>query len=219
MLNPLNQLIGKSFHYTLVYYRNPKCASSSIFSALGPRNLFWREKKFLDLALSKDKKYGGVFDTTHVLPAETRKLFGRGLDNFFSFTCVRNPFDKQISQHAFSRAKNWGRLYGLPDDGSFSEWCEVLWKKRKDQTFWPVIPQTKFSHEVPLNFILKFETLNKDWQQMLSGNNIEGLPTSLPHENQSKHQPWQEVITEKDADIIREIFACDFEKLNYSLKI
>lgn len=203
----------------MVYYRNPKCASSSIFSSLGPRNLFWREKKFLEQSLSKDKKYQGVFDTSHVLPEEARRLFGRGLNNFFSFTCVRNPFDRQISQWSFSRAKGWGRLYGLPDDGSFSEWCEALWKKRKDQAFWPVIPQTKFSHAVPLNCILKFETLNKDWRQMLLENDITGLPEKLPHENKSKHQPWQEIITEKDADIIREIFVDEFERLDYSKNI
>lgn len=219
MINPLNQLINKPFVYTMVYYRNPKAASSSLYSALGARNLFWREKKFLEEKLSKDKKYQGVFDVSHVLPEEARKLMGRGIENFFSFTCVRNPFDRQVSQWSFSRGKGWGRLYGLPDNGTFDEWCEILWRKRADKDFWPTILQIKFSHAVPLNCVLKFENLQKDWADMLKDNQITGLPNTLPWENKTNHPPYQDLITDRAAEIIREIFLDDFQKLGYNINL
>jgi hypothetical protein len=220
MINPLNQLIGKPFINTIVYYRNPKCASSSIYAALQGRNLFWREKKILEEKLRGDKKYQGLFDVSHVLPSESARIFGyRALENFFSFTCVRNPFDKQVSQWNFSRGKGFGKFYGVPDDGTFSDWCELLYKKRGDKNFWPTILQTEFSHFRPLKYILRFEKINEDWKNMIKEFDIKGISDTLPHENSTTHAPWQEYYGETERQIILEIFSRDFERLNYSQSI
>jgi hypothetical protein len=219
MLNPLSSLIGQKFHHTLVYYRNPKCASSSLALALGPRNLFAREKKYLEQKLSRDKKYQGVFDVTHITPEESANIFGPKIKGYFSFTCVRNPFDRTVSQYSFSRGRGWGHLYGVPDDGSFGEYCEILWKKRGDKTFWPVIPQVAFSHYRPLNYLIRFERLQQDWKKMIVDNGIHGLPDSLPHENKTNHLPWQELISPRAKEIIVELFARDFELLKYNTEI
>jgi hypothetical protein len=220
MINPLNQLIGKPFINTIVYYRNPKCASSSIYAALRERNLFWREKKVLDEKLRGNKKYQGLFDPSHTLPEEAARIFGyRALENFFSFTCVRNPFDKQVSQWSFSRGKGWGKLYGVPDDGKFSDWCELLYKKKDDKNFWPVIKQTEFSHFRPLKYIIKFENLQADWKKMIKQFDICGLPDTLPHENSTQHKDWREYYGETERQIVLELFHNDFEHLDYSQTI
>jgi len=217
MVNPLSSLVGKQLIHTIAYYRNPKCASTSIYAALQGRNLFWREKKMLERALSKDQKYQGIFDVSHVTPQEATRIFGyRGLESLFSFTCVRNPFDKQVSQWSFSRGKGWGKLYGIPDDGSFGDWCELLYKKRGDKNFWPTVLQTQFSHFRPLRCIIRFERLQADWGNMIREFQIHGLPETLPHENSTKHKDWREYYGPNEKSIIQEVFQKDFETLKYS---
>lgn len=220
MLNPFNQLIGKPFVHTLVYYRNPKCASSSLYSAFSHRNLFVREQKFLDRVLSKEKKYQGVFATSHITPAESFRLFGRGILNFLTITSVRNPYERTVSQFAFSNGKKgWGAMYGLPDQGSFKDFCEAIYKMRKNPHFWPAITQTVYSHSnvVPIQCILRFENLQKDWSKMLKEFGIQGLPETLPWENKTNHAPWQEYYGDIEKGIVQEIFEEDFLNNGYSM--
>jgi len=217
MIDPLNQLVNKPFVNTMVLFRIPKSASSTLYSAIGPRNLFWREKKVLETRLSNDPKYAGLFDPTHVLPSESYSIFGRGILNFFSVCCVRNPFDRAVSSFFFSRGKNWGQRYGLPNDGEFSEYCEAIYKMRGDKNFWPVIPQTVYSHGVvPIKCVLRFETLQESWSSMIKEFDIKGLPDTLPHENATTHKDWREYYGPNEKAMIQEIFHDDFERLNYS---
>jgi hypothetical protein len=220
MLNPLDQLIGKRLTYTLVYLRNPKCASSSIFSALGPRNLLWREKKVLEAALGKDKKYKGLFSPTHATPDELFKIFGRGIGNFFTFTSCRNPFDRAISQFCFSVKNKFGSFYGLKEEGSFLEYCEVLHKNRRDKNFWPSVLQSDYSHScLRVDCIIRFEELQKSWETMIKTFDISGLPSTLTHENSNDHLPYQEYYCDKSKEIILDVYEKDFNLLDYPTKL
>lgn len=213
-------LTNKPFVNTIVLFRNPKSASSSLFKAIGPRNLFWREKETLDKALCGQKKYGGVFSTTHVLPSEAYKLFGRGICSLFSICCVRNPYEKQVSQWNFSRKKNWGQIYGIQNDGTFEEYCEILYKKRHDKDFWPAILQSEYAFgAVPIKFLIRYESLQKDWARMIKEFEIKGLPETLPWENKTEHEPWQNYFSPRAKEILDEVFHEDFEKLFYKKHI
>jgi len=219
MLNPLSSLIGKPFINTIVLFRIPKCASSSLWAAVGHRNLFWRERKFLEEKLSADKKYNGLFDVSHVTPAESYRLFSKEILNYFSVCCVRNPYDRAVSSYSFSRGKNFGDNYGLPNDGEFSDYCEILWKKRHDKTFWPTILQSEYAcGVVPIKCRLRFESLNQDWLKMIKEFEIRGLPESLPWENKTDHKPWQEFYDQRCKDIVDEVLDLDF-KLGYRKEI
>lgn len=212
----LSSLVNKPFVHTIVLFRNPKSASSSLFKAIGPKNLFWREKKVLDKVLGGQKKYNGVFDTSHLTPAEAFSIFGRGICNLFSVCCVRNPYERQVSQWNFSRGKNWGKMYGLPDDGTFEEYCEILYKKRRDKNFWPAILQTEYSHgAVPIKYLIRFENLQKDWRRLIKDFEIKDLPESLPWENKTQHEPWQNYLTPRSKEILDEVLDEEFLKLGY----
>jgi hypothetical protein len=216
MLNPLDQLINKPLVYTVVYLRAPKSASSTLYKACGPRNLLWREKKVLETALSNDRKYKGLFSTTHATPNELFKIFGRGIGNFFTFTSCRNPFDRAISQWAFSVKNKFGSFYGLKEDGSFLEYCEVLYKNRRDKNFWPSVLQTDYSHScLRVDYIVRFEELQKSWEKMIKDFDISGLPVTLSWENKNYHLPYQEYYCERSKEIIFDVYQKDFEKLNY----
>jgi hypothetical protein len=216
MLNPLDQLINKPLVYTVVYLRAPKSASSTLYKACGPRNLLWREKKVLETALSNDRKYKGLFSTTHATPNELFKIFGRGIGNFFTFTSCRNPFDRAISQWAFSVKNKFGSFYGLKEDGSFLEYCEVLYKNRRDKNFWPSVLQTDYSHScLRVDYIVRFEELQKSWEKMIKDFDISGLPVTLSWENKNDHLPYQEYYCERSKEIIFDVYQKDFEKLNY----
>jgi hypothetical protein len=216
MINPLNQLVGKPFVHTLVFLRTPKCASSTIEKAIGLRNLLCRERKALEAALSKDKKYDGKFDVTHATPAELFRIFGRGIGNFFTFSCCRNPYEKAISQWAFSVKNKFGRFYGFKENPSFLEYCEFLYKNRHDKNYWPAILQTEYTHGcLRVDYVIRFESLQESWSQMLKTFDISGLPLTLTHENQNAHLPYQEYYCERAKEIILDVYHKDFEKLNY----
>lgn len=220
MFNPLNQLIGKSFHYTLVYLRSPKTASSTLYRACGARNLLCREKKVLEAALGNDRKYKGLFSPTHATPDELFKIFGRGIGNFFTFTSCRNPFSKAISQWAFSVKNKFGSFYGLKENGSFLEYCEVLHKNRRDKNFWPSVLQSDYSHScLRVDYIIRFEELQKSWETMIKTFDISGLPSTLTHENSNAHLPYQEYYCDKSKEIILDIYEKDFRLLNYPAKL
>jgi len=220
VINPLNQLVGKPFVYTVVLFRIPKSASSSLFLACGQKNLFCREEKLLEEKLRADKKYGGLFSATHILPLESYKIFGRGILNFLSIACVRNPYERQVSQYSFSKNKGFGKYYGLPENGSFEDYCEILWKRRNDKTFWPAILQSDYVFGVvPIKFLMRFETLRKDWARLLEEYQIKDLPRELPWENKTEHAPWQEYITDRSKEILDDVLNDDFSRLGYEKEI
>lgn len=220
MINPLDQLINRPFVHTVALFRVPKSASSTLFLACGKKNLFCREEKFLEETLRSDKKYGGLFSATHILPSESYKIFGRGILNFLSIACVRNPYARQVSQYSFSKNKGFGKYYGLPENGSFEEYCEVLWKRRNDKTFWPAILQSDYVFGVvPIKFLIHFEILHKDWARLLQEYQIKDLPQELTWENRSEHAPWQEYITDRSKEILDEVLDKDFSPLGYKKEI
>lgn len=220
MIDPFAPLIGRRNIQTIVLLRVAKCASSSLYAALGQRNLLCREEKFLNEKLGKDKKYGGLFSVTHALPDEIFNCFGRGVTNLFSIACCRNPFDRAVSQYAFSRRKGWGSKFGIKDDGTFLEYCEACWKLRKDRSFWPSYNQSDWIYGcLNVSFLLRFEQLQLSWDNMIKEFQIKDLPETLPWENKSEHDDFKKYFCSRSKEIVENLYERDFLKLNYSVEI
>jgi hypothetical protein len=223
MIDPFSPLIGRRNIQTILLFRIPKCASSTLYKAIGQRNLFCREQKYLDEKLLSHPTYRNLFSTTHLKPTEAFQLFGRGVLSLFSLACVRNPFDRCVSTYGFSNGKNFGDFYGEKNSGSFNEFIDLLYEKfrRREKNFIGIDPQTAWTHDAAFSpkVILRFETLQQDWLKMIKDYQIKDLPEVLPHENKSEHKPWQEYYNEELREKVVEIFKPDFEILRYSKEI
>jgi hypothetical protein len=131
--------------------------------------------------------------------------------DWFSFTIVRNPYNKIVSEF-FYACKNWYKISMTKfDENKFLEWFENdLLKFDMDHK----LPQHFFLDE-PVDFILKFENLEADFQKLL---NILNIEAELIHENKSDIDKKNivESLSKRSKELIYEVFRNDFEIFGYS---
>ena len=139
------------------------------------------------------------------------------------FTCVRNPYDRAVSIYWFIRkikkklpfniTKTYKSLNefwfdiskaGISGDrGLLHKQIDFL---RDDITKGGISPRIKT--------VLRYETLADDWPAFAL---LHDLPP-LQHKNKSDQRPdvpWQDELSDESIAIIGELYADDFEHLNY----
>jgi hypothetical protein len=200
----------------LLFYRIPKNASTSISDHLGYLNLIKKhEKRFIDQA---DKKlYRGWFDPTHAKPNEVYSVFKREMANYFSFCIVRNPWDRAVSMYHFSLKNKLGSLYGLSNDLTFEEFCELLLDRKDDRYFIASHNQTEWMEGFfPPKVHLRFENLKEDFGQMLKDYNISHISSDFPHKNATNHKKYTEYYNTNTKSLIKQVFEKDIDTLKYT---
>jgi len=160
--------------------------------------------------------------------------------NFYKFTFVRNPFDRLVSTY-FEFRKNRGRKYSgeitytkdllsefdisSSDKENFKNFCRNLntssW--RKDLFFKPQFDYINISGENKMDYIGKFENLDKDWGYIRSKIDMQevSLQKNVPREPRgffrgSEHPPYQEMYSSKEIKVVEELYSKDLEYFNYS---
>ena len=139
------------------------------------------------------------------------------------FACVRNPYDRAVSAYwfirqtqarvAFNMAKTWKDV---------NEFWISFEKENKSPFGRLVANQIDFIREVKgtggisprIETVLRYETLAEDWPAFAL---LHDLPP-LPHKNKSELRPatpWQEQLSDESISKIGELYAEDFETLNY----
>jgi len=118
-----------------------------------------------------------------------------GLDtyhSFFSFTFVRNPWDRLVSMYTFTKTGGFweNKPLNKTDEYSCNEWIKNIekcydpegddYKKYTNQVDW----LTNFNDEIDVNFIGKFENLQKDWKRVCKFIDVSLI--TLPHVNATK---------------------------------
>lgn len=134
----------------------------------------------------------------------------------YSFTFVRNPWDKMVSQYHFRQGR--GRLHR---DVEFREWIratlldgdeELMFRRSMfiNQLDW--ISGT--SGEVLVDDIYRFESLHDDFARLCRRL---GVDASLPHDKPSAHRHFSEYYDAATADIVGTAFQRDIEFFDYQL--
>jgi len=141
------------------------------------------------------------------------------LKKYFTFTFVRNPWDRMVSYYNF-RLKRSFEMYNHGD--SFKEWIRFLCsdevQKIKAYHFNLAIKsQYEFlvskSNEISVDFIGRFENLQQDF--CIVCDKI-GIPQQkLPHVNKTKHKHYTEYYDDETKQIVAEKFAKDIESFGY----
>jgi len=212
-----------SHQYKSIFIDVPKTGSTSIRSILGvppkPHQNIWHTKHELETCWTR---YGGLANrlmaSLYLLwPAKRREQIGQlQFASYFKFGFVRNPWDRTVSLYE--------RREGLQlrDRMSFEEF--VKWIRYSSCTCVHPVPQTNQLDwfldphgNVIVDFIGRFETLEKDWA-FIAGKI--GAPASLPHLNQNprRQKHYTEYYTPKAREIIARRFSADIEYFGYQFE-
>ena len=129
----------------------------------------------------------------------------------FSFTCIRNPWDRIVSFYHFSKQTNYANFYELCNKYCFSDFLKFSEENHKKipafQTY-----KSRICHEnkIAICFFVNFHNLIYDL------NKIVKIKHNLKKINISEHECYKFYYNSTSEDIIRNIFKEDIEQFNFS---
>jgi hypothetical protein len=176
---------------------------------------------------------------TYVEAEADIKKRGKSPDDFFKFTFIRNPWDRQVGRFFHDQ-----RIGDIPPDVSFERWIKWFDMRYKDKggfdralqdetakrpwCFGLGANKPKFlprwdwpcfywccneDMEIKMDFIGRVETLEKDFDSLTKKLDINA---SLPHKNKSDRGPYQDYFTKETKDVVEKIFEKDIEHFGYT---
>lgn len=137
----------------------------------------------------------------------------------YTFTLVRNPWDKVVSHYEYRRKKNKTEIASRGI--TFSDWVKMTYGKGKDnfyydkpRSFQPQVEWLKDDEgEITLDYIGKFESINRDFNHIKTAI---GVDAELPHLNASDHAAYQPYYNDETRDIVAHWFHEDIEVFGYN---
>jgi hypothetical protein len=135
----------------------------------------------------------------------------------FTFTVVRNPWDKVVSHYHYRVKTNQTRLRDNPVE--FKEWVKRAYGEQdpffydKPKMFMPQVNWiTDKDGNVLVNEIIHFENLESEFNRLLKRLNRK---TGLPHVKNSNRSDYPEYYDEVTIEIVRSWFKKDIEMFSY----
>ena len=193
----------------LLFIHIPKCAGTSIAKSLN----IYSETNF---PANMDILYG--INNNIVLQSLCLEYYNNyikdDLDAFMVFTCVRNPYERVLSDYMWCNR-------GFTNILDFCKFIKTTIKTKKKYDFMKydskyyinhLLPQYEYINNTTLNVnILRMENIDKDFNKLFP--NI-----ILCHKNKTKHKDYISFFKNKKEciNIINEIYKIDFEKFGYS---
>jgi hypothetical protein len=139
-----------------------------------------------------------------------------GLDKFesmFSFSFVRNPWDREVSNYTWLRRKR----KHLADRLSFHEWC----KDWLDLWPWLKRPQIDFltlDGTIVVNRIARFEAIGKEWQDIARRIGIRTLLLPHYHNRVDGREHYSTYYDDECRDLIATRYATDILTWGYEFE-
>jgi len=196
--------------YKCIFVEVPKTGSTSIRSIIGSP-----EKPHLNIKEIKEKFFDEFdLDTTNTfMHFFKRKKVEFKWNQYFKFGFVRNPWDRVVSLYLRKEGIQMSKEINFPE---FVHWIQnssdtsIHPSKHKNQLDWFLDD----NQELEVDFIGKFENINKDWQFI---SNKLGITNILPHENKNmiEKKHYTEYYTNELRDIIADKFRVDIEYFDY----
>lgn len=209
-----------NFQESYLFVHIPKCAGESM----------------KELLISSENK-GVNFLKKHDYLSAALDVMGGKINDFTTFTVVRNPFSQVVSfyEHlrkplyipkaklkqqyrAFQESLSPRQTAKLAMELDFKSWVKQIYVTRKpyhewhgDQLNWLVD-----KHNIlRVDRVLKFESLNEDLAKLQEELGIKG---TLPHKNKSKTLNYQEYYDEETQEIIEREFNPTLKLFDYKFE-
>ena len=223
-----------SHEYKCIFIHIPKCAGTSIESALGHLNdytgrggqdhrsirmieqplitpsIFSSKENILDVRRRMYHKYRTVMN-----PRSKFTVTKKQYNEYYKFTFVRNPWARVYSwyNHVMRDDIHKNR-YKITEYISLNKFLRLHLGKGvlRPQIYWI----KDFSGSIPLDYIGRFETLDKDFQNICNEMRISSIV--LPHEKKGSGQDYRKNYDESSIDLVTEFYKEEIEIFGYSFE-
>jgi len=182
-------------HYGLktIFIHIPRTAGNSISFALRQYNNYDASNKI---------KHKGIF--------YYYKYHKNIVDEYFKFSCVRNPFEKLYSNYMF-------KLIRQDEDcinTEFNDWILKYYNNDKSGiVFKSQLAFLTINNEIKVDFIIRYENLKTDYNKVCEKLNIEN---NLLYLFPTCKVDYRKKYNDKSIEIISNIFKRDLELFGYT---
>lgn len=214
-----------SEEYKFIFVHIPKTAGLSVTDAFGKygrprgRPLYRSISRRLPFLESPARAHFRVHEAASKMVAKlSRPVF----DQFLSFSVIRNPFDHAVSHYEYMKQFRIKSTADKVAKLSFQDYLEYRMKAPfwNDTIFARMPSQSYYLCDAAGNLLVKrlihFERLNEELEEL---SRDLALPDfNLRHVNKTKaaRRPMQSYYDATTEDLVRRIYAPDFDLLGYS---
>lgn len=184
-----------------IFIHVPKCCGSSIEKVLADDSCILRGNTWPhNLKLHYPLNHCTLNDI------KESKVLHPNFDKFYSFTFVRNPFSRLVSEYFYLKDR-------LKLSNDIKKELIYLASQNKNGVMGNhCMHQHKFIND-KINFIGKFENLQEDFDIICDKI---GIPQQqLPHHNKTKHKHYTEYYDDETREIVAQKYARDIEYFGY----
>ena len=140
-----------------------------------------------------------------------RELPPEVYDKCYKFAFVRNPWDRLVSSYHHLLKDTWDLKHKIVTSmESFDEFVD--WSVSKNNSLQKDFIADK-SGKIIVDFIGKYETLEKDFEQVCKKLKIQA---HLPQKNKTEHKDYRNYYTKRTKKIVENIFQEDIELFGYT---
>ncbi len=178
----------------LIFYRIPKNAGTSITKMLSK--------------ISGEESY------------KKRSIPPEKIKEYFSFTIVRNPYDRVVSFYEDKMRKPCepGVVttdFRLHEDMPFKDFVKILSKRKDKNLDRHFRSQSYFLENRKIDFIARFENLKEDYKKIMKKARVKN-PPELPHKRKSKRKKdYRDYYDEETKKLVQERYKRDLELFDY----
>lgn len=159
-----------------------------------------------------------LYAKKHMTVKEVQEQIGLDWFRAFTFTVIRNPYDKVVSQYEHRFRLNHDNI--RTKNISFDEWIKFTYKEKRPEfrkagpNFFSTQKEWLLNKngKIDIDYIVRFENLIEDYRVI---QDIIGIKEKLPHLNKTERKPYKKYYSKESKKIVEDYFKDDFEEFNY----
>ena len=196
-----------SHKHKFIFIHIPKCGGTSIEQSFGFRYKKFSFKRSMGLHPNRTDNFWLQHCTLREIPTEC----GVDVKNFFTFTIVRNPWDRMVSSFFYESRINKKR-HGFKFN-NFNAFVRSPTYAAEQHSLCQMDFIINERSEPYIDFIGRFENLQEDFNTVCDKI---GIPRKqLPHKNKTKHKHYTEYYDDETKQIVAKKYAKDIEYFGY----